>query len=121
MFFYAQIDSDKNGPTSEVVYAEKGKVQEDRNTGEQKLVLSDGKRYENPAGSKQLQLTEFTNYEVQIQDQAVEQKRRKLEALPSMQLLEQGTTEGDCTISMAISGAIINPTLNPNCCAAIGS
>lgn len=91
--FYAQIDRDSEMRTSEVVYAEKGKVLEDDNTGEQKLILSDGKRYENPAGSKQLQLTEFKNYEVQIQDQAIEQKRRKLEALPSMQLLEQGTKE----------------------------
>ena len=91
--FYAQIDADDELQTSEVIYAQKGIVREDSATGEQQLILSDGKRYENQVGSKQLQLTEFSNYEVQIQDQAIEQKRRKLEALPSMELLQQGTAE----------------------------
>lgn len=91
--FYAQIENKKDKQFSEVVYAERGIVKEDSETGEQKLMLTDGKRYENQANSKQLQLTEFTHYEVQIQDQAIEQKRRKLEAVPSLQLLKQGTNE----------------------------
>lgn len=91
--FYAQIKNDDIKQNLEVIYAQKGSVFEDSDTGEQKLVLSNGKRYENQAGSKQLLLTEFVGYEVQIQEQVTEQKRRKLEALPSLKLLELGTTD----------------------------
>ncbi len=40
-----------------------------------------------------LQRTEFDSYQVQIRDQAIEHKRRKLEAVPTSELLKQDSNE----------------------------
>lgn len=90
--FYAQSGDDTNQQSSQLVYAETGSVVELAN-GAQQLILTNGKRYESTDNTKQLQLTEFAQYQVQIQEQAIEQKRRKLEALPSTQLFAQGDNE----------------------------
>ncbi len=70
---------------SSLVYAKKGQVFED-DSGSQRLVLSEGMRYHKDAANGEFQSVTFDKYYIQIQDQEVEQKHRKLSALPTQQL-----------------------------------
>ncbi|WP_199611211.1 LPS export ABC transporter permease LptF [Flocculibacter collagenilyticus] len=70
-----------------VVYAERGDIAEEA-TGAQKLVLHNGKQYQNSLGDQQFQKIEFSEYQIQIREQEVEQRRRKLSAVPTAKLLE---------------------------------
>lgn len=70
---------------SSLVYAQKGKVIEDE-SGSQSLVLENGNRYEYDSEHDRYQLVDFGSYYIQIQDQEVEQQRRKYTALPMEEL-----------------------------------
>mgnify|MGYP000203093347 CR=1 FL=1 len=88
--FVAQLP-DKEGELQSVinaslVYAEKGRVLEE-DTGSQRLVLENGTRYQNDEKNNEFRKVEFGKYHIQIQDQKVEHKRRKLSAIPTKQLL----------------------------------
>lgn len=69
-----------------IVYAESGTVEEEQ-TGAQKLVLSSGKRYQGEVDQPAYEVVEFGQYEIQIREQEVERKRRKLSAHPTMKLI----------------------------------
>ncbi len=56
-------------------------------------MLTDGKRYETDGTTPALNLTEFDGYSVQIREQEIEHQRRKLEAVPTNQLLAINTPE----------------------------
>lgn len=90
--FVAQLPSSENDNLARLVYAQQGVVIEAAN-GEQKLVLTDGKRYETDGRTRALNLTEFDGYSVQIREQAIEHKRRKLEAVPTSQLRTINTVD----------------------------
>ena len=90
--FVAQLPNSDNDELARLVYAEQGVVIEAQN-GEQQLVLTDGKRYETDATTPALNLTEFDGYSVQIREQEIEHQRRKLEAVPTNQLLAINTPE----------------------------
>jgi lipopolysaccharide export system permease protein len=77
-----KIDSQR----STIVYAESGRVR-DENNGEQTLVLNQGRRYEGQVDQPDYEIVEFGQYEIQIQEQAVERKRRKISAYPTSALL----------------------------------
>ena len=70
-----------------IVYAQSGHVR-DENTGEQKLVLNQGRRYQGPVDQPSYEIVEFRQYEIQIREQEVERKRRKISAYPTSALLE---------------------------------
>jgi lipopolysaccharide export system permease protein len=70
---------------SSIVYAKKGQVFEE-DSGSQRLVLSEGMRYHKDAINGEFQSVAFDKYYIQIQDQEVEQKHRKLSALPTQEL-----------------------------------
>ena len=70
---------------SSIVYAKKGQVFEE-DSGSQRLVLSEGMRYHKDATNGEFQSVAFDKYYIQIQDQEVEQKHRKLSALPTQEL-----------------------------------
>lgn len=88
--FVAQLPDEKHSEesiiNSSLVYAKKGQVFEEK-FGSQRLVLSDGMRYHSDASNGEFQSVAFDKYYIQIQDQEVEQKHRKLSALPTQQLL----------------------------------
>lgn len=95
---------------SQIVYAQKGTVVENI-SGEQKLILTDGKRYEVQNKSKELTYTEFDGYEVQIQEQAIEHKRRKLKAVSSHELAVMDNNESRAEFQWRIAIPLSIPIL----------
>jgi len=87
--FVAQLPDENSSEesiiNSSIVYANTGKVFEDER-GSQRLVLSDGIRYHSEIDSDGFQSVAFDKYYIQIKDQEVEHKHRKLSALPTSQL-----------------------------------
>jgi len=90
--FVAQLPEDHLKEQSiinaSLVYAKQGQVFEDE-TGSQRLILTDGTRYHSDAQNGEFQSVAFDKYYIQIQDQEVEQKHRKLSALPTRQLFSE--------------------------------
>jgi lipopolysaccharide export system permease protein len=89
--FLAQQATDEGGQHS-VVYAQSGTVSEDA-SGAQRLVLSNGRRYAGAVDAPQYDVLEFARYDMQIREQQVEQRRRKLKSLPTAELMRQQTPE----------------------------
>jgi lipopolysaccharide export system permease protein len=94
--FVAQLP-DEDTPNSSVidsslVYAATGQVVEEE-TGLQRLILSAGTRYQNDIKNKEFRQVTFDKYYIQIQDQKVEHKRRKLSAIPTDDLYQETTPE----------------------------
>jgi lipopolysaccharide export system permease protein len=94
--FVAQLP-DEDTPNSSVidsslVYAATGQVIEEE-TGLQRLILSSGTRYQNDIKNKEFRQVTFDKYYIQIQDQKVAHKRRKLSAIPTDELYQDKTPE----------------------------
>ncbi|GGI70234.1 LPS export ABC transporter permease LptF [Shewanella gelidii] len=87
--FVAQLPDpeDESGDTN-IVLAQRGKVVED-SSGSQSLQLNDGQRYQGNPESVAYQKLEFTGYQMEIKEQEVDARRRKLSALPIEQLMTQ--------------------------------
>ena len=104
--FVAQLPNEDRAETSVInsslVYAEKGQVIEEE-TGSQKLILENGMRYQSDANNGQFRAVEFGKYHIQIQDQKVEHKRRKLSALPTTQLFNENNAEASAAIQWRIA------------------
>ncbi|MCG9695849.1 LPS export ABC transporter permease LptF [Shewanella sp. Isolate11] len=95
-----------------IVVAQGGSVVED-SSGAQRLKLNDGIQYQSTAKSLDYQVADFGGYEMQIKEQEVDQRRRKLSALPIDQLL---ATEGPGAVAefhwrLAIPIAILFMTM----------
>lgn len=94
--FVAQLpdseSSHKSIINSSLVYAAKGQVVEE-DTGSQRLVLTDGIRYQNDEKNNEFREVAFGKYYIQIQDQKVEHRRRKLSAISTQQLFAQDSSE----------------------------
>ena len=93
---------------SSLVYAKKGQVFED-DSGSQRLVLSQGMRYHKDATNGEFQSVTFDKYYIQIQDQEVEQKHRKLSALPTQQLFNSTDAKSAIEYSATIQWRIAFP------------
>lgn len=89
--FLAQIPTDPKG-TASVVYAQSGRVSED-SQGAQWLTLGNGRRYAGEISQPAYEITEFGRYEIQIREQQVEQRRRKLTSLSTAELWQQQSAE----------------------------
>jgi len=79
----------ENGPDSQgvhIVYAKAGGVR-DESDGSEKLILKQGVQYEGKIGQQDYHVIEFEEYQIQIAEQQSQQKRRKLTAYPTVQLL----------------------------------
>ena len=87
--FVAQLPDENSSEdsiiNSSIVYANTGKVLEDEK-GSQRLVLGDGIRYHSDTDSNAFQSVAFDKYYIQIKDQEVEHKHRKLNALTTAEL-----------------------------------
>ncbi|SEK54616.1 lipopolysaccharide export system permease protein [Colwellia chukchiensis] len=94
--FVAQLP-DQNIPEasiidSSLVYAATGQVVEEE-TGSQRLILSAGTRYQNDIHNQEFRQVAFDKYYIQIQDQKVAHKRRKLSAIPTHELYQDHSPE----------------------------
>lgn len=109
--FVAQLpNEDELSQDSSVVIAQQGSVIEEQ-SGSQQLQLSDGKRYQGQAGIAQSSALEFSQYQMQIKEQEVEQRRRKLSAIPLMKLIEQGDVDSMAEVHWRIAIPLTIPLL----------
>lgn len=86
--FVAQHDPQNAAENVHVVYSSGGYVEES-NDGSQRLVLTDGIQYEGEHGKRDYRVVQFEEYQIQIAEDAAEQKRRKMEAFTTKQLWEE--------------------------------
>jgi lipopolysaccharide export system permease protein len=90
--FVAQLPDEKRSNDSiinaSLVYAQQGQVIEEE-SGSQRLILSDGIRYQNDAKNNEFREVTFSKYYIQIEDKKVEHKRRKLSAIPTETLIKE--------------------------------
>ncbi len=104
--FVAQLpnknSADENIINSSLVYAATGRVIEEE-SGSQRLVLENGVRYQSDMNSNEFRLVTFDQYYIQIQDQKVEHRRRKLSAVPTSQLFDQTLPEYKAAIQWRIA------------------
>ncbi len=85
--FVAQLpDPEDESGLSNIVVAQGGKVVED-DTGGQRLQLNDGVQYQATPKQVDFQIIEFDGYQMQIKEQEVNERRRKLSALPINELM----------------------------------
>lgn len=87
---------------SSLVYAAQGEVIEET-SGSQRLILSDGTRYQNDEKNNEFRQVAFGKYYIQIQDQKVEHKRRKLSAIPTNTLFTEPLKEYKAEIHWRIA------------------
>lgn len=104
--FVAQLPDEKDKYksiiNSSLVYAAKGEVIEEA-TGSQRLILTDGTRYQNDMENAEFRQVAFGKYYIQIQDQKVEHKRRKLKAVPTTTLFEENQPDYKAQIHWRIA------------------
>ncbi len=91
--FVAQLSQSETSAKVRLAYAKTGTVSEQKN-GDQQLALISGKRYEfDKHQAKAQRITEFSDYKIIIEEQAIEQQRRKLEAVPTIELTKRSDSE----------------------------
>lgn len=99
--FVAQLPDEKSNElsiiNSSLVYANKGYVEEE-DSGSQRLILENGMRYQKDEKSGELSVVEFSKYHLQIQDQKVQHKRRKLDTVPTIDLFNNPASEYSAAI-----------------------
>lgn len=90
--FVAQNDVGDTPVGAAIVYAKSGSVKEDARGG-QTLQLEQGRRYAGDVATPAFEVTEFERYQIQIREQEVEQRRRKLGSVASADLLNMNSNE----------------------------
>lgn len=85
--FVAQLpDAEDESGVTNLVVAHGGRVVEDA-TGGQRLKLDDGVRYQGAPNRVDYQMIEFGGYQMQLKEQEVDERDRKLSAVPFKELL----------------------------------
>lgn len=102
--FVAQLPKNDDGKQDQVnvIFAAKGKVIEDE-SGAQRLILDMGNRYQKNNISKKFQTLSFASYEMQIKEQKVEERLRKLSAIPTLELLKNSSHEAAAEVQWRFS------------------
>ncbi|WP_448211879.1 LPS export ABC transporter permease LptF [Colwellia sp. MEBiC06753] len=104
--FVAQLPDDETGVenviNSSLVYASKGKVIEE-DSGLQRLILENGTRYQSDIATGEFRTVAFDKYYIQIQDQKVEHKRRKIGAVATKDLFFDTTQDAQAAIQWRIA------------------
>jgi lipopolysaccharide export system permease protein len=108
--FLAQTEKAKNSEGIHMVYAEQGGVNT-ADDGSQKLVLKQGLQYEGKLGQQNYHIVEFDEYQIQIAEQKAEQKRRKLTAYPTSQLIGDPSLDAIAELNWRIAIPISLPFL----------
>lgn len=103
--FVAQLPDKTATPESvinaSIVYAQTGKVLEEG--GAQRLVLENGTRYQSDVKNGGFRSVAFGRYHIEIQDQKVEHERRRLSAIPTMELFHIDGAEYKAAIQRRFS------------------
>lgn len=92
VFVAQQPDPDDTDGVSNLVVAQGGRVTED-STGGESLKLDNGVRYQGSLHRKDFQIIEFGGYQTQIKEQEVDERNRKMSALPTSELLSNDSPE----------------------------
>ncbi|WP_111979103.1 LPS export ABC transporter permease LptF [Algibacillus agarilyticus] len=101
--FVAQLPKSEDAKQRfNVVYAETGKVIEER-FEEQSLVLTNGRRYEGEQNELDYQILGFDTYSVKIKEQEVEERRRKLAAVSTADLMKSDDLEAIAELQWRIA------------------
>ncbi len=75
-----------------LIYAKSGRIQKG-SAGEQQLVLEKGRQYEGTTVANDYQIVQFDEYAVMIDKPNSQESRRKIVAVPTLELLEMDTIE----------------------------
>lgn len=93
-----------------IVYSKTGNVTSAPD-GSQQLILSEGVQYEGQQGAKDYQVVEFDQYQLQISEQEAQQKRRKLTAYPTQQLINDDSLDAIAELQWRIAIPLSLPFL----------
>ena len=108
--FVAQLPKNHSDQQSiintSLVYAAKGQIIEEDN-GLQRLILTDCIRYQNDIKNNEFREVAFSKYYIQIEDQKVEHKRRKLRAIPTHQLFDDDSVNYRAEIHWRIAFPLV--------------
>jgi lipopolysaccharide export system permease protein len=110
--FVAQTELHGSQSRHAIVYAETGAVNEDPTTGAQMLELQRGRRYAGDGRSPAYEVTEFGRYQIQLREQEVEQRRRKLSSLSTPLLLQENSAEASAEWHWRIAIPLSIPILS---------
>lgn len=109
--FVAQLpDPHTKDSHTNLVVAEHGKVIEDA-SGSQHLELTDGVRYQGSPLRRDYQVIDFGGYGMQIKEREVDQRRRKVSALPVHQLIKLDTPEAKAEFQWRLAIPIAIPLM----------
>lgn len=107
--FLSQIDAD-NADKVRVIYAEAGTIEVLPN-GTQLLVLLNGQQYDGSIGQQNYQAVNFDVYRIQIGEQQTESMRRKVAALPTIELIGDNSFEAIAELQWRIAIPLALPFL----------
>ncbi|MFD2165186.1 LPS export ABC transporter permease LptF [Thalassotalea euphylliae] len=104
--FVAQLPNEEEGAqsviNSSLVYADTGRVEEEE-SGLQRLILEDGTRYQSDMTTGEFRSVAFDKYYIQIQDQKVEHKRRKISAVATDDLIDDNSQDAQAAIQWRLA------------------
>lgn len=108
--FVAQLPDAKAKPVdiinSSIVYADKGLVIEEE-SGSQRLILEKGTRYQSDLRTGEFRSVSFDKYYIQIQDQKVQNKRRKISALSTSELFNDTAEDARAAVQWRLAFPLI--------------
>ncbi|MBA3988588.1 LPS export ABC transporter permease LptF [Aliidiomarina maris] len=110
--FVAQLPerSEVRGERASVVMAQYGQVSSD-GSGGQTLILENGRRYSQHVTELDHQVMEFSRYQMQIREQEIDQERRRLESIPTLELMQRSDYEAQAELQWRIAIPLAMPLL----------
>lgn len=93
-----------------LIYSNTGRIQKG-SSGEQYLVLENGTQYEGTTIANDYQIVDFDEYSVIIESRDTEETRRKMAAIPSLDLLDMDTTEAKAELQWRLAIPLSLPFL----------
>lgn len=106
--FVAQPSTDNHD--IHLIYANSGRIQQGE-LGEQQLVLEKGTQYEGTTVANDYQIVQFDEYSVTIQEASTEQKRRKMVAVPTLELWDMTSIQAKAELQWRIAIPLSLPFL----------
>jgi len=104
--FVAQLPDEQGTEASVInsslVYAQQGRVEEEE-SGSQRLILDKGTRYQSDLKTGEFRSVAFDKYYLQIQDQKVEHKRRKISAVSTRVLFDDESPDAQAAVQWRIA------------------
>ena len=105
-YVWAQNGENFLNVTLQGIWRKKGQVFEEE-SGSQRLVLSQGMRYHKDPLNGEFQAVTFDKYYIQIQDQKVQNKRRKISALSTSELFNDTAEDARAAVQWRLAFPLI--------------